>query len=96
MFRQLSCTGSSFKCFCVSSCASRSVLKKSASVVAEDSALMVTVFTCFSSASVDGFAEYRLGFRGHAPGWLLSWPHRVRRPWIFDTACSVRVFCDRL
>ena len=43
---------SSFKCFCVSSWQSRSVLKKLASVVAEDSALMVTVFACSSSASV--------------------------------------------
>ena len=45
-------TESSCRCFCVSSWRSRSVLPKSASVVARDSALMVTVFTCSSSASV--------------------------------------------
>ena len=38
----LSCAASSFRCFCASSWRSRSVLKKSASVVAKDSALMVT------------------------------------------------------
>ena len=51
VFCWLSAGVSSFKCFCVSSRRSRSVLKKSASVVTKDSALMVTVLTCFPSAA---------------------------------------------
>ena len=52
MFCWLSCAESSFRCFCASSWWSRSVLKKSASVIAKDSALMVTVLTCSPSAPV--------------------------------------------
>ena len=51
VFCRLSCAERSFRCFCASSWRSRSVLKKSASVVARDSALTVTVSTCFYSAS---------------------------------------------
>ena len=51
VFCWLSCAASSFRCFCGSSWRSRSALKKSASVVAKASALMVTVLTYFSSAS---------------------------------------------
>ena len=48
---RLNCAESLFRCFCASSWRSRSVLEMSASVVAKDSTLVVTVFTRFSSDS---------------------------------------------
>ena len=52
VFCWLSCAASSFRCFCASCCRSMSALKKPTSVVAEASALTVTVLTYFSSASL--------------------------------------------
>ena len=70
MFCWHNCAESSFRCFGASSWRSRSVLEKSASVLARDSALMVAVFTCVSSASaflksvLDGAVEHSLGLCG--------------------------------
>ena len=88
---------SSFTCI-------KNVLKRTASVVAKDSALIVTVLTCFSSASVlfksvlDGAVESRLGFcrtlaffaRGQ-PSPLLDVRALIG---VLDVACSVSVFCE--
>ena len=52
VFCWLSCVKSSCRCFCASSWLSGSVLKKSASVVTRDSALMVAVLKCFSTLYV--------------------------------------------
>ena len=104
VFCWLSCAASSFRCFCASCCRSMSVLKKPTSVVAEASALTVTVLTCFSSASLcsksvfKGAVEDRPGFCG-----FLAFSHMRPSPplaqaafrSVLDAACSVYVFCAR-
>ena len=87
---------SSFKFRCVSSCRPKSVWKQSASVVAKDSALMVSVLTCSPSAPFFFFKGVLDGFRSILAFLLVRAPCGLASSIAFDADRSESVFCNRL